>query len=298
MPLSLPLLRRTRKKIASMLYTPTAEEWLHYYPVEFQLPTIEKHIEIAEFPFIEANRENDAWSHDALVEAIDRLGHWEYYFPFSHQLTTRRKASFTEDTMAFHRYRSKLISETIIELLGDARSDATVLDLACHCGVFSLDLAHRGVRHAHGIEYRRKNLDQAEFLRDYYRVDNASFEQGDVYALPTDKRYDVIMCLGIMYHVVQPVELLEYCYNHADRFAVIDTICHKQPLPAYMVVGDKNPKIAIEGTRRIEFQPTYRGLVETMRQVGFTKIVEVVGHCDAAVELYSDRSRRCFIAYK
>jgi 2-polyprenyl-3-methyl-5-hydroxy-6-metoxy-1,4-benzoquinol methylase len=291
-------LEKLLRKISKNANPPTAEEWLQFYPVEFLLPKVHKDISIAEFPFVADNMENPAWSKEALSDAIERLGKWEYYFPFSHGLTTRQNSTFNDFTIDFHRYRSSLISETIIELLGDEKSESTVLDLACHCGAFSLDLAHRGVKHAHGIEFREKNLKQAEFLRDYYRVDNTSFEQGDVYKLQEGTMYDVVMCLGIMYHVVQPVELLEYCYKHANKFVVIDTVCHKQPIPAFVVVGDKNPNVAIEGTRAIEFQPTYRGIIETMRQVGFKKVVEIVGECSTSVELYSDRSRRCFIAYK
>lgn len=290
--------KRLLKRISRKLYQPSVEEWLQFYPVEFLLPQHRKDISIAEFPFVAANTENPAWSEQSLRETIKRLGRWEYYFPFSHGLTTEKHGSFNEFTVDFHRYRSSLISETIVELLGEEKGESTVLDLACHCGVFSLDLAYRGVKHAHGIEFREKNLKQAEFLRDYYRVGNASFEQGDVYNLQEGTKYDVVMCLGIMYHVVQPVELLEYCYKHANKFVVIDTVCHKQPISAFVVVGDKDPKIAIEGTRSIEFQPTYRGLIETMRQVGFRKVVEIVGECSTSVELYSDRSRRCFIAYK
>lgn len=295
-------LRRFSRAVAdpasASTQTRQREDWIHYYPVEFLLPKLEKSIDIAEFPFIAERTENPAWSQENLREEIRRLGKWEYYFPFSHGLTTRLNGTFDDSTVDFHRYRSTLISETIVELLGEQKAEATVLDLACHCGVFSLDLAHRGVKSVRGIEYREKNLRQAEFLRGYYRVDNVTFEQGDVYALPEDLQYDVIMCLGIMYHVVQPVELLEYCYEHAKKFAVIDTVCHKQPIPAYVVVGDKNTDVAIEGTRSIEFQPTYRGLIETMRQVGFKDIVEIVGECATPVTLYSDHSRRCFIAYK
>jgi hypothetical protein len=41
-----------------------------------------------------------------------------------------------------------------------------------------------------------------------------------------------------------------------------------------------------------------RGLIEAMRQGGFKEVVEIVGEFNASLELYSDRSRRCFIAYK
>lgn len=271
---------------------------LHPYPTEFLLPQIEKHISLREFPFIEKNLENPAFSEEKLRQLIQELGWWEYYFPFSHGLTTRLYSTFNDDTVNFHRFRSQLISETVAELLGEEAASARVLDMACHCGVFSLDLAARGVGHVHGIEYREKNLAQARFLKEYYRIANADFAQGDVYQLSADAQYDVILCLGLLYHVVQPVNVIEYCYHHARQFAVIETVCHKRPISAYMVIGDKDVNVAIEGTRPIELQPTYRGLIDTMRQVGFKEIVEVVGHCDERIDLFSDFTRRCFIGFK
>lgn len=264
---------------------------------EFLLPLHRKQIELREFGFIEARRDNPDWTEEQIREAIQRFGHWEYYFEFGHGLTTRINASFNDRTMDFHRYRSTLISETIMQLLGPDAAAASVVDLACHCGQFSFDLAFRGVQAVQGIEYREKNLAQARFLKDYYRFDNVSFTQGDVYQIESCPA-DVIMCLGLLYHVVRPVDVLELCYRSASRFAVIESICHKEPISAYKVVGDRNVEVAIEGTRSIEFQPTYRGLIDTMRQVGFKTIIEVVGACDTPIELFSDGSRRCLIGFK
>lgn len=275
-----------------------SDDWQRHYPTEFLLPQIRKHIELTEFPFVSENLMNHEWDRERLIAEVNRLGHWEYYFPFAHGVTTRINSSFDDDTVRFHRYRSALISETIADILGEEKKGATAIDLACHCGAFTMDLANRGLEHVFGLEYRDKNLAQARFLKEYYQVRNASFGQGDVYELDASKTYDVVMCLGILYHVVQPVELLEFCFRSARKFAVIDTVCHKQPISAYMVVGDKNPEIAIEGTRRVEFQPTYRGLLETLKQVGFNDIVEVVGTCAERITLYTDQTRRCLIAFK
>lgn len=267
------------------------------YGAEFLVPQIRKRIVLKEFEFIEKNFNNLNYSKAEIESKISELGHWEYYFPFAYGLSTKINASFNENTINFHRYRSQLITDTIVDLLGDDLPNCSVLDMACHCGVFSMDLASKGVKTVRGIEYREKNLNQGLFLKNYYGVENVLFEQGDVYELDNSE-YDVIMCLGILYHVIRPVDLIEYCYKHCNKFAVIETVCHKEPISAYKVVGDKNVEVAIEGTRKIELQPTYRAVIETMQQVGFVKIIEVIGDCDENIELFSDYSRRCFIGFK
>jgi predicted RNA methylase len=268
-----------------------------YPPTEFLLPQIRKHIVVEEFPFITANLENPDWSEDELKARIQELGSWEYYFAFAHGLTTEICGTFNEPSVEHHRFRSKLISETIVELLGDEIGQTTILDLACHCGILSLDMAFRGAKSVHGVEIREKNLKQARFLQDYYKIHNVTFEQGDVYELRGIEA-DVVMCPGLLYHVVRPIDLIEFCYRNCRKFAVIDTNCRKDPISAYYVVRDKNPESAIEGTRSIELLPTYRAVIDTMQEAGFKEIVEVVGTCDTPIFVYSGYTRRCFIGFK
>lgn len=258
---------------------------------------LRKSITVEEFPFITARQENLKWSEHQLREQIMALGHWEYYFPFSHGLTTEIYATFNDSTKLFHRYRSKLISETLVDVMGNSIHNASILDLGAHCGVMSLDMAFRGAKQVHGVEYRARNVAQANFLKSYYELANVDFEQADAMDLP-DTPYDVVMCLGLLYHVVSPVELIEYCYRNAGQLAVIDTNCSQTGDSRYQVVTNKNITSHIEGTRTIELQPSYQAVIDTMLAVGFKHIIEVVGVPTQTIPLYSDRTRCCFIGVK
>lgn len=269
------------------------------YLPEFLLPQIRKHIVVEEFPFITANRENPDWSEEELRAKIIELGPWAYRFAFAYGLTTETFCeSFYQPGIEHHRFRSNLVSETVVDLLGDEVGQSTVLDLACHSGIYAFDMAFRGAQSVLGIELRQKSLEKAKFLQDYYRIPNVTFEQGDVYDLDQDLEADVVLCMGILYHVVRPVELIEFCYHHSKKFAVIDTNCSTDPVSAYYVVRDKNMESSLEGTRSLEFLPTYRAIIDTMQEVGFKEIVEIVGTCDTPIFLYSDYTHRCFIGFK
>jgi hypothetical protein len=295
-------------------------------PPEFLLPQIRKHIMVEEIPFITANRENPDWPEEELRAKIIELGPWAYRFAFAYGLTTETFCeSFCQPSIEHHRFRSKwvaesflhknrhlsakkvertfcdllsLVSETVVDLLGNEVGQSTVLDLACHSGIYAFDMAFRGAQSVHGIELRQKSLEQAEFLKDYYRIPNVTFEQGDVYDLDQDLEAEVVLCMGILYHVVRPVDLIEFCYHHSRKFTVIDTNCSTDPVSAYYVVRDKNTESSLEGTRPIELLPTYRAIIDTMQEAGFKEIVEVVGTCDTPIFLYSDYTRRCFIGFK
>ena len=264
---------------------------------EYLLPYHKKDIKLEEVDFIKTASLPPDTDTERLKQEIDRLGHWEYFIDFNNGITTRLNATFNDGTVNFHRYRSKLITDTVCRLLGEDLSEASVLDMASHCGYFSLDIAHKGVKQVLGIEYREKNVAQAEFLKRQFGIANCEFRQGDVYELePQD--VDVVLCLGLIYHLVRPIDVLELCYASAKKFAVVESICHKESLSAYKVVGDKNVDVAIEGTRPVELQPTYRGLIDSMRQVGFNTIIEIVGTCSTPIDLFSDGYRRCLIGIK
>jgi len=267
-------------------------------PTEFLVPQIIKEISLNEFPFIEKGKTNSYYSKEYLERQVMNLGNWDYNFHFAYGVTTENQGTFQEKDTVMHRFRSELISETVVDLLGDLKTSSTVLDLGCHCGIMSLDFADRGINEVTGYEIRKNNLDQARFLQEYYRINNVKFVQKDVYDVVPEPQYDVVLCLGLLYHVIRPIDVIEVCYKKAKKFVIVDTITHKNPISAYMVIGGKNPNIAVEGTREIEFQPTYRGLIDTMKSVGFKLVVEVVGKCSEHIDLYDDGYRRCLIGFK
>ena len=53
-----------------------------------------------------------------------------------------------------------------------------------------------------------------------------------------------------------------------------------------------------EGREVLEFHPTYRGAIETIRSVGFSDVIEIVGKAKEPHDLYARGVRRCFLAVK
>jgi protein-L-isoaspartate O-methyltransferase len=280
------------------------------------LPEIRRPVRLDEIPFVAERQDRHGWGPAELAEAVRRLGPWSSAFAFAHGVRTGPQGATGEASnegssyeevsygeaalLAYQRYRSALIPATVCELLGPDLGTAQILDLGCHCGLVALDLAHRGAQHVHGLDLHRHNLAQARFLSDYYRIGNVTFEEGDVAQLAVAEHagYDVVLCLGLLSHVVDPVGLLDLCRRSATRFVVVDTICHPEPISAYHVARRDPAADPWQcGRHAIELQPTYRAVIDTMRETGFAELVEVVGECETEVMLYADRSRRCLIGF-
>lgn len=95
-----------------------------------------------------------------------------------------------------------------------------VLDLACRTGAFAAAFHEAGAETA-GIEGRQENLDMA-YPGPRYLLGDVR----DTVSLVGDQQYDVVLCLGILYHLgaEDAVQLLRDMHTVATGgIAVIDT---------------------------------------------------------------------------
>jgi SAM-dependent methyltransferase len=84
------------------------------------------------------------------------------------------------------------------------------LDLGCLEGGFTLELARAGFD-ALGVEGRDSNFAKCRALAAHVALPNLRFELCDVKALSesTHGRFDVVLCLGLLYHLDDPVAFVE-----------------------------------------------------------------------------------------
>src|SRR5262249_8908850 len=139
-----------------------------FNPLEYVLPVIEVESEIRPYAF-EAQGAAIAPPSKA---ALERLEPWHYLIEFGDGVSTR--AYRLSEEWLFHHHRTATLVEFAQRLYGDARKTATVLDVASHCGVFSLEFAARGFGSVRGVDLRRENIEQANFLKQHFGVANAS----------------------------------------------------------------------------------------------------------------------------
>lgn len=273
------------------------EEWREFtdknilYPTEFLLPTIKKQVKLKLPSFMKAGKNIPK---ETLLEKINELSPWRYYFEFKDGVNTGVKEFQKHQIM----FRSSLISETIQQILGEELQNSIIVDLGCNAGQFCFDLGQRGAKSVHGVDVRSDNIKRAEFLKSYYNINNVEFFTDDVFNFKPKIGYDVVMNLGLLYHVTQPIELLKKCFQMCKKFMILESICHKEPISAYHVITEKPIYKNIEGKETIELHPTYRAVIDSLHQVGFDKIIEIVGSTEITIPNHSDFSIRCFLAFK
>jgi SAM-dependent methyltransferase len=265
-------------------------------PTEYLLPRIVRDT-TPEWPTFMARRAGGAGSD--LRATVDRLAPWSVPYLLADGIDTISQRTLAgQVTLNQLLFRRAMITGTVAALLGEELATSTVLDVGCNAGFFSLDAAGRGARHVDGIDLRTENIEQARFVADHYGIRNASFEQMDVDALPEGEQWDVVLNLGLLYHVTNPLELVCSTYDRCQRFAIIDTVVHKEPISAYILFADKDVESRTEGRSEWEFHPTYRAVIDTMAYAGFREVFEIVSAARPAHHLYAHGQRRCFLGAK
>lgn len=260
---------------------------------EYLFPQMHVPTQIAPFTF-ERKFANAGWPPPGKRE-IEEKAPWAYQVEFGNEVSTLGVRQDAE--WKYHRYRASLLVNTAASIAGRDISRMSVLDVACHCGVFSLEFAERGFRETHGIDLRPENIAQATWLAQVFRTANVSFDRLNVWEAASLPPRDVVFCGGLLYHVTYPMKLLSTLYDLTDDFLVLDTLTHKYPFSGFHLVCNKNVGYSAEGEYHYELHPTYRAVCDALQAVGFTHIYEVFGS-PVGVPNYDSVNVRSFLAAK
>ena len=98
------------------------------------------------------------------------------------------------------------------------------LELGPHEGFWSILLEKMGVAENVAIESRPENLARCERVRDLHRLTRTRFVAGDIEALANGRAaldlgapFDLVFCLGLLYHLPEPARALRWCRSQAPR---------------------------------------------------------------------------------
>jgi hypothetical protein len=265
-------------------------------PNEYLLPRLYCHCPTTLPAFMQKAETLEAT--EALRELRDSLAPWGFWYKLAPGIATKKLGIQDRNRIVC---RSHLITSTVEKLLGNKLRQTTVLDMGCHNGFFSMDIASRGVQQVTGVELRSENIAQGRFLKQHFGIDNVQYEQGDITRWKPAGTFSVVFNLGLLYHVIDPVTLVRNTYDWCEDFAVIDTVCHHEPVSAFIAAFNKDTSKRGEGTHSVELHPTYRALIDTMHDAGFVDLLELIadpGKDGRTSSIYRNHLRRCIVGFK
>lgn len=135
-----------------------------------------------------------------------------------------------------HRDRLNMRYEAIFGQQSEVFTGARVLDIASHDGRWSLAALKAGAKEVVGIEGRPELVASAQETFAHYGIarERYRFFASDVFpaVASDDMKFDVVLCLGFLYHTLRYNELMFHIRQMQPRHLIIDTdvIPRKAPL--------------------------------------------------------------------
>jgi len=194
------------------------------------------------------------------------------------------------DIQAIHDTRWSMLERCLDERLGGPRDALSAIDLASHQGWFAVQLARAGFGRVLGVDARASHVEDSTLIRRIYGLDGLEFRQGDVHELDAGKTgaFDLVLMLGLLYHLENPVGALRACRALCRGLCVIETQVvpgingfvdygsyrYVRPLKGSFGIIDETadthgPEASITG---ICLVPSLEALVWLLHKVGFSRV--------------------------
>ncbi len=153
---------------------------------------------------------------------------------------------------AVHRTRMELMEGPVREALAAAGPHATALDLACCEGWFSHRLLEWGAERVVGVDLREVSIQRAELMRDHFGIpsDRLTFVRSDVFDLDLRAlgQFDVVLVLGLVYHLEDPVGAVRRARTLTRSLCVIESQLTRQDRPIVHGWGSPEPLLTAEAS--------------------------------------------------
>lgn len=108
------------------------------------------------------------------------------------------------------------------DALPDDLTGRTVLDLGCNAGFFSIEMKRRGAARVLGIDSDERYLAQARLAIEVLGLSGVEFANLSVYDVGLiGERFDVVLFMGVLYHLRHPLLALDLIREHVARDMVI-----------------------------------------------------------------------------
>lgn len=218
--------------------------------------------------------------------ARSKLWFYPYKLPDGSAVDTHNQGKID----SIHTTRAAMLDRCIAETLGPDCSAFDAIDLACHQGYFSVNLAQKRMRRVLAVDARREHVADTRLIADILDLGNIETRQSDIFALQpqTLGTFDVVLMFGLLYHLENPVGALRLARALTRRVCLIETqvvpnmsgpvdwgsYSYVRPLKGVFGIIDEvdethGAEASITG---VCLAPSVEGLLWIMQAVGFSHL--------------------------
>ena len=152
-------------------------------------------------------------------------GGWQYPFEFSKDVKARTYTSVQE---RLHPWRKNMLIKNLDKIYEGKYNQLSVLDLGSGEGAMSLALWNKGVRDITCVEVREVNVEKMKFVFNHFGVE-ANIHQTSIgdFLKTNTKKYDIVIFMGILYHLLNPFDIIKQLSEITNDSIVMETVVAK-----------------------------------------------------------------------
>ena len=186
---------------------------------------------------------------ESLRARVESFPRWHYEF----DLNGTRTPIFDRAHVNRHAQRKECFFSPLVQLCGGS-------------------LAGKRAEFVFGIDGRQMHVDQANLVFEAKGIDASRyrFEVGDIFSADLQQDpFDVVLCLGLLYHVSKPFELFERMSSWGNDFLVLDTTLITIQGQYFRLAGQDldEPRSAVD--RPVALHPTSEAVARLAHEFGY-----------------------------
>jgi SAM-dependent methyltransferase len=260
---------------------------------------------------------------EELKQEIHRLAPFHHRVELPHGLTTyvsqmsHRPLEYTRlSNLVRHAFPA------LLKVCGGSLQGRRVLDVACNCGGFSVEAAKLGADYVLGFDVVDHYIDQANFIKRALNLEQVDFKLMDLDKIDVSNlgQFDITFCLGILYHLENPISTMKRLSSITRHVMLVDTdlvsFSFKRRLvdfrgffgrrPFWLMNMQSTPtsdptSVTTNRWRRegvVEFQPNETAVVQLLKFLGFQRVSQLKPTLVDLEKRYYTGERGTFLAVR
>jgi tRNA (mo5U34)-methyltransferase len=238
---------------------------------------------------------------------------WMYEFDLGDGIKT---PLLIEELRSIHETRKNAIFPLIDQLYPEGLGGMRCLDVACNEGYFS-HLLYQRQAIVKGIDIRSLNIQRAKSIQELYSLDSERlhFEVGDFFQNQDPPEfYELVLFLGLLYHLENPMGALRILHKITRRLCVIDTQLTRQNDPVKTGWGQTAVTLELPASialyqqedfetnnlaswKNLSFIPNAAAVNQMLVSAGFLRVVQI-SPPPGSNSQYLNNDRGIFAAFK
>lgn len=222
------------------------------------------------------------------------------------------------DVQPIHATRLAMVNTAIDRHFTPGRlAQISCLDIACHEGFYSVEMAKRGIPHVLGVDVREDSLHKARFVGKALGLQGLEFRLSNAEQIKPETfgSFELTLFLGLLYHLENPMLCLRNAAAVTTEMCVLETQVidevegetewgaseWKRKYHGVLAIIDETPEFKQHnretGATPLATCPSRTGLVTMLKHAGFPR-VEFIAPPPQAYEQLARGKRVVCAAYK